>query len=257
MAAPAARKAQFEITSEWVAALYGAAIAALWLLTALVETPVSDVLGQRGGTTLVIYGIVQLGLMYGLIRRNRVAWVFAVAISGSLLVSAAVVFGIAVMGGDLLQGLYVLLPYLLLFSSQLVCAPRMAFGGDPRLMAGGAGLATAVLWMVAGLTDGRWTAASLAGFGGGGMPLTAIVILALLEAGLSIGILMRSRAAWAFALSLAATLALPLIIAVTRMHWQGDFVNATTALFLHVTLLPVQAMAFDSVGPASQPISES
>jgi len=121
-------------------------------------------------------------------------------------------------------------------------------------MAGGVGLATAVLWIISGIDGGHWTAATLAGFGGKGIPVLAVVILAAIEVGLSIGILRRSRAAWAFAVSLAGTVGLPLIIGVTRMQWQGEYIPATTALFLHVVLIVVQASAFEQITASDEEV---
>lgn len=241
--------ASFEFGAERVAAVAGAVMALFWLLEPVAPTPLALTFGPDASTSMYVYAALQIALMFFLVRRNRVAWVFAVALSGSLLVPAGVLFGLSIRG-DPFEAIIILAPYLTMFVTQLACVSRMQVGGDPRLMAAGAGFATALLWLVAGLTEGSWTAASLAAFGGKDIGMAALVVLVALEAGLAAGILLRNRAAWAFALSLAATLTLPLLIAVTRMQWRGQFVDATTALFLHVALIAVQAMAYDRMGAA-------
>jgi hypothetical protein len=234
--------------SEWVGAACGVLMSMLWLVAAFASTKSWHVFGGNGSkVALITYAVVECGLMVGLVKRNRIAWVFAVSLSGALLIPAGVIGLMLLFGGDPLAGLLMLVPYVILFATQVACLGRMRAGAHPRLMAAGVGLATAVLWLISGLQGANWTAATMAGFGGGGIPLVAVVILAAVEAGLSIGIFRKSRAAWAFAVSLACTLGLPLVIGVTRMQWRGEYIPGTTALFLHVVLLVVQASAFEQV----------
>lgn len=231
------------------AAIAGTLLALAWLagglLPARLSIAVYVVFGgfKPATSTLLAFVALQLAFSVGIFFRQRVAWILGVAFTAAQLAAMFVLTISILIGGDLLVGLMAIGIFGSVFALQLTAFEEMEPTGQSHVIASAVGVLTAVLWMVDGLSQGRWTAATLTAFGGRDVPLTYVGIACALQLGLSIGVYFKNRAAWAFAMSLAATMGLPMVIAIARLLWHKQFVDGVTALFLHASLLTVQAIA--------------
>jgi hypothetical protein len=205
--------------------------------------------------TVYIFAGLQIALAVGIYFRKRVAWILAVSFSGAQLVGLLINV-IPFLWGNLLDGILAFTIYGTVFSLQISAFEDMEPSPAPHIEGAAIGGITAVLWLVDGSQQGHWTAATLAAFGAR-IPMSWVILFCVLEAGFAVGIYLRSRAIWAFGLSFAATLALPMTIATARLFWHKHFVDSIAAVFLHASLLTTQAISLamptQRVEPAPRP----
>ncbi len=238
------------------AAIAGGVLAVLWLIGGLLPArlgvAVYVVFGgfKPATSTLLVFVALELAFSAGIFLRQRFAWILGVAFTGAQLAAMFVLTISILIAGDFLVGLLAIGIFGAVFGLQLSAFEEMASNGQSHVIAAAVGVLTAVLWLIDGYGQGRWSAATLAAFGGREIPMVFVGSFCALEAGLSMGIYFKNRAAWAFAMSLAATLALPMVIAIARLLWQKQFVDGVSALFLHASLLTTQAIALTDREPA-------